>query len=88
MVPDDPSKPRSRQCGASLQVWLIPADFGKYADITLQDTLHPDHMLRLFIDNQELGLHADTRQPNLDTSQTPVCPLFSHYARSPIAVHV
>jgi len=58
MVADDQSKPRSRQCDASLQFWSIPTDFGQHADITLQDTLHRDYALRLFIDNQEVGLQT------------------------------
>ena len=58
MVADDPSKPRSRQCDASLQFGPSPADFGQHADITLQDTLNRDYALRLFIDNQELGLQT------------------------------
>jgi len=75
MVVDDPSKPRSRQCGASLQVWPIPADFGKYTDIILQDTLHPDHMLRLFIDNQELGLQTEDNR-TWTPAQPPYVPYF------------
>jgi len=58
IVADNPSKRRSRQCGASLQLWSIPADIGQHADITLQDALRRDYALRLIIDNQELGLQT------------------------------
>ena len=75
MVADDPSKSRSRECGASLQFWFILADFGQYADITLQDTLHRDHMLRLFIDNQELGLQTQDNRTWTPT-QPPYVPHF------------
>jgi hypothetical protein len=37
---------------------VYPANFGQHADITLQDTLHRDYALRLFIENQELGLQT------------------------------
>jgi len=75
MVADHPSKPRSRKCGASLQFWSIPADFGKYADITLQDTLHRDYALRLFIDNQELGLQTQDNR-TWTPAQPPYVPHF------------
>jgi len=74
MVADDQSKPRSRQCDASLQFWSIPADFGQNADITLQDTLHRDYALRLFIDNQELGLQTEDNR-----TWTPVQPPYVPY---------
>ena len=76
MVADDPSKPRSRQCGASLQFWSIPADFGQHAEITLQDTLHPDYALRLFIDNQELGWRTQDNR-TWTPAQPPYVPYFS-----------
>jgi len=75
MVADDPSKPRSRQCGASLQFWSIPADLGQYADITLQDTLHRDYALRLFINNQELGLQTQDNR-TWTPAQPPYVPYF------------
>jgi len=75
MVADDPSKSRSRQCGASLQFWSIPADFEQYADITLQDTLHRDYALRLFIDNQELGLQTQDNR-TWTPAQPPYVPYF------------
>jgi len=76
MVADHPSKPGFRQCGASLQLWSIPADFGQYADITLQDTLHRDHVLRLFIDNRELGLQTQDNR-TWTPAQPPYVPYFS-----------
>jgi hypothetical protein len=41
---------------ASVLVYL--PDFEQHTDITLQDTLHRDYTLRLFIENQELGLQT------------------------------
>jgi len=76
MVADDQPKPRSRQCGASLQFWSIPADFGQHADIALQDTLHQDYALRLFIDNQELGLQTQDNR-TWTPAQRPYVPHFS-----------
>jgi len=75
MVADDQSKPRSRQCGPSLPFWSIPADFGQHADITLQDTLHRDHELRLYIDNQELKLQTQDNRTWTPT-QRPYVPYF------------
>jgi len=75
MVADNQSKPRSRLCGASLQFWSIPADFEQHADITLQGILHRDYALRLFIDNEELGLQTQdnrTWTPN----EPPYVPYF------------
>ena len=76
MVADDQSQPRSKQCGASLQFWSIPADFGQHVDITLQDTLHRNHTLRLFIDNQELGLQTQNNRTWLP-AQPPFVPYLS-----------
>jgi len=76
MVADDQPKPRSRQCGASLQFWSIPADFGQHADIALQDTLHQDYALRLFIDNQELRLQTQDNR-TWTPAQRPYVPHFS-----------
>jgi len=75
MVADDPSKPRFRQSGASLQFRSIPADFGQYADITLQGILHRDYALRLFIDNQELGLQTQDNR-TWTPAQPPYVPYF------------
>ena len=76
IVADDQSKPHSRKCGASLQFWSIPpADFGQNADITLQDTLHRDYALRLFIDNQELGLQTQDNR-TWTPAQRPYVPYF------------
>jgi len=75
MVADDQSKPRSRQCGASLQFWSIPADLGQHPDITLQDVLHPDHALRLFINDQELGLQTQDNR-TWTPAQRPYVPYF------------
>jgi len=76
MVTDDPSKPRSGQCGASLQFGGgRPADFGEHADITLQDTLHRDHELRLYIDHQELKLQTQDNR-TWTPAQPPYVPCF------------
>jgi len=75
MLADDTSKPRPRQCGASLQFWAIPADFGQHADITLQDTLHRDYALRLYIGNHELGLQTQDNR-TWTPAQRPYVPYF------------
>jgi len=63
-----------------------PADFGQHADITLQDTLHRDYVLRLFIDNQELGLQTQDNRA-WTPAQRPYVPHFPT-THSPMAVRV
>ena len=58
IVTDDKPKPLPGECGASLQIWSIPADFGQLTEITLQGVLHQNYTLRLFIENEELELQT------------------------------
>ena len=58
MVADDQSKPLPRELRRFASVLVHAADFVQHADITLQGILHRNYVLRLFVENEELGLQT------------------------------
>ena len=55
---DDQSKPLPRELRRFASVLVYAADFMHHADITLQGIPHRNYLLRLFIENEELGLQT------------------------------
>jgi hypothetical protein len=56
-------------------IFVHPADFGQYADVTIQDTPHRDYALRLLIENQELELQTQDNR-TWTPAQRPYVPCF------------
>jgi hypothetical protein len=87
MVADDPSKPLPRELRRFASVLVHAADFVHHADITLQGIPRRDYALRLFIQNEELGLQTQDNRTWIPARRQYV-PCLPHHVHLSMAVHV